>query len=127
VTLTADADIPPGDYFGKSVEDLQEDIEVGEDGVTGTLKYVSDYTGFSEDEELQEGNFLMLHFDAPGAESITVQLIGGNSNVIWLPVHGIMIARIESTEQSIMAVADYGPAGAVIKEIPLDGLTLESE
>lgn len=69
----------------------------------------------------------MLHFDAPGAESITVQLIGGNSNVIWLPVHGIMIARIESTEQSIMAVADYGPAGAVIKEIPLDGLTLESE
>lgn len=35
------------DLFDKTVSDLQNDIVIGEDGISGTLKYVTGYTGFS--------------------------------------------------------------------------------
>ncbi|MBQ7070787.1 MAG: hypothetical protein IJM87_05845 [Ruminococcus sp.] len=104
--------------------DLQEDIEFGEDGITGTLKYVTGYTGFSGSEELQEGNFLALHFEAEGADTITVEVVGGHSGPQLLDADGIIVARIESTEQSIRAVADFGDEGIIIKEWALDDLTL---
>lgn len=48
------------DLYGKTVGDmLGDDVEVLSDGtVTGTLKYVTGYTGFNESEASeQEGNF----------------------------------------------------------------------
>lgn len=105
--------------------DLQEDIAIGDDGVTGTSKYVTGYTQYSPGNvEWQEGNFLALHFAAPGARTITVELVGGHSGPRPLDADGICVFRIESTEQSILAVADYGASGVVMKEIALDDLTL---
>ena len=104
--------------------DLQEDIDFGEDGITGTLKYVTGYTGYSGSAELQEGNFLALHFEAAGADTITVEVVGGHFGPQLLNPDGLVVARIESTEQSIRAVADFGDEGIIIKEWALDDLTL---
>ena len=104
--------------------DLQEDIEFSEDGITGTLKYVTGYTGYSETAELQEGNFLALHVVAEGADTITVEVVGEEPESKTPDDNGIVVARIESTEQSIRAVADFGDEGIIIKEWALDDLTL---
>ena len=129
LTLLVDADISAGtDLLGKSVTDLQENIEIGDDGITGTLKYVTGYTGFSGSEELQSGNFIALHFapDPAGTvpDSITVELIGGHSGPRPLDSDGICVFRIESTSQKIQAVADYGALGAIVVELSLEDLTL---
>ena len=108
--------------------DLQSDIEIGDDGVTGTSLYVEGYTGYSGSPELQEGNVVALGCGAPGAQKITVELGGGHSGPKGLDDDGLCVFRIEDNEtQSILAVADYGSRGVVMKELALDGLTLASE
>lgn len=78
--LTADVDIAADtDLLGKIVSDLQEDIVVGEDKITGTSKYVTGYTGFSGNEDEQEGNYLALHFGVPDlviGTSVTIKVNG---------------------------------------------------
>ena len=46
------------------------------DGIVGTLKYVTGYTGFSSDPSLQEGNYLAVKFTDidPAATSVRVGL-----------------------------------------------------
>jgi hypothetical protein len=85
---------------------------------------VTGYTGYSGSAELQEGNFLALHFEAPEADSITVEVVGGHSGPRELDSDGLVVARIENTEQSIRAVAYFGESGMIIKEYALDDLTL---
>ncbi|MBR6968469.1 MAG: hypothetical protein IKH78_08045 [Ruminococcus sp.] len=93
--------------------------------MTGTSKYVTGYTEWSPGNvEWQEGNFLALHFDAPGATKISVELVGGHKGPVDLDADGLVVFRIESNEQYIRAVADYGARGAVIGEWSLDDLTL---
>ena len=47
--------------FGKTVSDLQDNVVVSDDAITGTLKYVTDYTGFSPTAALQSGNYLAVN------------------------------------------------------------------
>lgn len=76
--LAADADIGGSvDLLGKVVGDLQEDIEIEGDKITGTSKYVTGYTGFSGDPSEQEGNYLALHFGVPDlviGTSVTIKV-----------------------------------------------------
>lgn len=66
--------------FGKTVSDLQSDIivdnETAEPAISGSLNLVENYTGFSEDSELQSGHYLALHFVATEGSTVTIQLLG---------------------------------------------------
>lgn len=53
--MTADTDL-----LGKTANDLQSDVSISGFSVTGTLKYITGYTGFSSDVKEQSGNFLAL-------------------------------------------------------------------
>jgi len=66
----------------------------GKDTVTGTLKYVTGYTGFSGDEEEQSGNYLVLHATHPTADSIKAKLHGGKHGEVTLDNDGILITRV---------------------------------
>ena len=105
---------------------MQEDIEIGVDGVTGTSKYVTGYTEYSTGNvEWQEGNFLALHFEAPGSQKISVELVNGHTGSHDLDPDGLVVFRIENKEeQYIRAIADYGPRGMVIMELSLEDMTL---
>lgn len=59
---------------------MQSGVSVDNNEITGTLKYVTGYTGFSGEPELQEGNYLALKFTPVDEDDvITVELLGGNT------------------------------------------------
>lgn len=128
--MSADADIPASvDLLGKSVEDLQENIEIDEETgkITGTLFYIDDYTGFSGSTELQSGHYLAMHFESDHADKITIQIIGGTDQPKALDSDGLAIFRITSTEEKLKIVATLNndDATKTVKEYILTDLVLE--
>lgn len=75
--LVMDFDISDSvDLFGKVASDLQSNMAVNSVGkVTGTSKYVTDYTGFSGNPEEQQGNYVAFHI------SVGDMVIGTNVTV----------------------------------------------
>ena len=128
ITLSVDADISgETDLLGKSITDLQEDITVSDDAITGTLKFATGYTGFSGDENLQSGNYIVLHAEADQGAVISAEVIGGYSGPVTLDTDGILIARIESTSQSIRFVGMKAGKITAVKTLSLSDVTLTPE
>ena len=97
VEAAVDAD---GDLFGKVASDLQENIVVGDNAITGTLKYISDYSAaFSGDEA--SGNYIAIKCTANTGAVITVEVVGGTSGSVTLDPDGLIVDRIASNTQSI--------------------------
>lgn len=116
--------------LGKVVANLQEDVEIGEYGVTGTLKYVTGYTGFSGDPAEQNGNYLVLHFEVEDEENAVIQAKlekGNNPNFVTLDSDGILIVRISDAAQDLIVKASLSGYKTMTKHIPLHGLVLEQE
>ena len=102
MSLTVDADISSDtDLLGKAVTDLQKDVTIGKDAIGATLQYVTGYTGFSGDTTEQEGNYLALHFEDEGADSISVQIIGSDHEPSTLDDDGLLVAQIRSIAKGI--------------------------
>lgn len=95
------------DVLGKAATDLQENIAVGANSITGTLKYVTGYTGFSSNEAEQSGNYLCLYTPLPADTTVTMELVGGTSGVKTLD-DGIMVLRVTSNTQSLRLIATKG-------------------
>ena len=126
--MSLDANIGASvDLLGKVVSDLQENITISNKALTGTLKYVEGYTGFSGDPTLQEGNYLAIHVDGvPADAKVKVELIGGTYGEVTLDADRICILRIANVNQKIKVEAIKGKD--VITEIyDLSGLTLEEK
>lgn len=126
--LSVDADIQAGtDLLGKSVTDLQSAIAIGATAISGTLKYVTGYTGFSGDESLQSGHYLVVHCDTgdDAADSIKVQLINGNFGPATLDEDGIAIVRISDNKAQALNVIAAKDGHVVSRIFDLSGLTME--
>lgn len=105
VSLSADdtsigisVDVAPSyaDLLGKKASQLQKDIAFGSGAITGTLKYVAEYNGFSAGAK---GNFIALHITPKQANTtITVEIVGGTSGEVTLDADGLFIGQIEAGE-----------------------------
>lgn len=111
------------------MDDLQTDLTISDDAITGTLKFVDDYTGFSGDPAEQVGNFMAIHCEVEDVEdaTITVELVGGLHDPVQLDADGLCILRISSTEQSIKVTASKEGYDDATLAFSLSGLTLEAE
>ena len=116
------------DLLGKTADDLQEDVVVGADEVTGSLNYVTGYTGFSGDVSEQSGNYLALKVTAVSGATITVELINGTlGHPVTLDEDGMIVIRIANkTTQSVEVVATKDDKSEV-QRFTLTGLTLTPE
>lgn len=114
--------------FGKTVNSLQEDIVIGDSEITGTLKYVSDYTEFSSVASEQKGNYLALKVDTDSEETtVTVELVGGTKRPVTLDEDKNIVLLIKNKDtQSIKVTVDNGEDSAT-KTYGLSGLILETE
>lgn len=111
--------------LGKSVSDLQSNITVGGNAITGTLRYVTGYTGFSSKTEEQSGNYLVIHCAAEDADSVTVEVVGGDKGPVTLDADGIIILRIKNNSQKIRVTAYKDGAIATVRTYSLNNLNLE--
>lgn len=110
------------DLFGKVISDLQSDIVINDDNITGSLKYVTDYTGFSSNPEEQNGNYLAIHCTNNYEDPISVEIIGGTHGPVQLDSDGIIVLFIRNNEQEIKVTS-----GDLVKTYSLTELELLSE
>lgn len=78
--------------MGKAASDLQSDVDVLDGSITGTLKYVTGYTGYSESPELQVGNFIALHAEVTNVEGATITVT--MTRTATLEDDGNVVARV---------------------------------
>lgn len=93
-----------GDLFGKVASDLQENIVVGESAITGTLKYISDYSSAFSGAEAY-GNYIAIKCTASAGAVIKAEVVGGLHGEVTLDPDGLLVARIASNTQSIRVSA----------------------
>ena len=112
---------PDEDLFGKVIADFQSNIEIGDKEITGTLKYVTGYTGFSSKVSEQSGNYLVIHNTCNIDGDIYVEIIGGSSGPVKLDSDGIIVLRIANKNQRVKVTC-----GEYTKEYSLTKLVLET-
>lgn len=127
ITLTVEAPSNTDNVLGKLASDLQNNVILSGDNITGTLKYVSGFTGYSEDTALQEGNYLALKINAaPIDVVVTAELLGSSEASKKIGADGVATFRITNTaSQSIKVTAIMGRE-TTIKTYGLSGLKLET-
>ena len=112
--------------FGKTVSELQTGIVVGGSEITGTLHYVTGYTGFHGSEPTQqEGNYLALKIEATSGATTTVEVVGGDKGPVTLDSDMNIVLRIkDKSSQSVRVIAKKGTT-TITNTYGLTGLTLE--
>lgn len=111
ITVTLSAANAADTLFGNTVSDLQENIVVNADtkGISGDVKYVENYTDFSDDTSLQAGNFLALTFSAVPADAVTnVELVGGTTGSTKVDGNSVVCRITNKDTQSIKISASKG-------------------
>ena len=126
VTVVTAAESADATLLGKKVSDLQSNIVVGENAITGSLKHVTGYTGFSSKTSEQEGHYLALKFDVTPADAVTtVELVGGTKGPVTLDADKNIVLLVKSNTQSVKVISTKG-GFSITKIYDLTGLTLEA-
>lgn len=127
--MSVSADIQAStDLLGKSASDLQSDISVTNGVISGTLNYVTGYTGFSGDVSEQSGNYLAIYVDTDkDVDSITVELIGGTlGHPVTLDSDRIIVIRVTNVSTQSVKVVVNKNGLSQSKTYELTGLTLSN-
>lgn len=118
-----------GNAYGKDVSELQTGVSVGANDISGTLHYVTGYTGFhGSDPTEQEGNYLALDFTPSNWDGIlTVELVGGTKGPVTLTSSDhFCVFKIDATTQTIKVEYTDGDDDYT-KSYSLTNLVLEEE
>ncbi len=95
--VTIDTEIDPNTSLdGKTVDELQENVQVDitNEVVTGTLKYIEDYISYDEDTELQQGYFIALHVNSD-TESFEPIIRATLDKTIDITRDGVVVLRVD--------------------------------
>ena len=107
------------------MSDLQSDVAVSGGAITGTLKYVTGYTGFSVDPAEQNGYYICLHADADDGSTIVADLQGGIHPPVTLDSDGLLLARISDPEKQYLKFTATKGDVTEDRYFSLSGLVLE--
>ena len=93
--------------------------------MSGTLKYVSDYIGFSNTVSQQSGNYIVFKATCNVEDAVITAKITKTST---LDSDGIAVFRVGNKDsQTLTVVASKEGYDSVTKNFALSGLTVESE
>lgn len=125
MSLEVTAEDGETEVLGKDVKDLQSKVVVNDAGIQGTLKYVSDYTGYSGDPELQKGNFICLKAEATEGATVTVQLLGGAGGIVTLDSDMNAVIRVTNKDKQKIKFVATKSGESVTKIFDLSMLDLK--
>ena len=94
--------------YGKNASELQQDIAVSEDAISGTLKKIEDYSkAFGESEK--SGHFLALSFTFDEGTTVKTKIIGGTHGETDVTKDKYCVYRITNKDtQKIQITAAKG-------------------
>ena len=106
---------------------------MGDGDITGTLKYVTGYTGFSNNPELQEGNYLVVSWADGVPSGVTSLKLGlspsygsGMKEVLADPDQN-MVFRVHDNSQKVKMIYTNGTEKETklysLKNLVLEGPT----
>lgn len=106
---------------------MQDDIAIVGDEITGTLKYIADYSSaFSGDEA--SGNYIALHFTCDVEDAVlTVEVVNGFHGPVTLDESRINIFRIADKDTQKIKVTATKDGESYSRIYGLTGLTLNEE
>lgn len=117
--------------YGKLVSDLQNGVKISDKTISGTLKYITDYTEFSSVTEEQKGNYLALDFSDNwltdnDPTKFTVELKGGTKGPVTLTdSDSFCVFRVTNKDTQTIEVVSTDSTGTSTSTYSLSGLTLE--
>lgn len=107
---------------------MQTGIRIVNDKVLGKLKYVTGYTGYSGDPDLQEGNYLALKLtNVAEGVTMTAELVNGHSGPVTMDSDLNVVFRIENKNTQAVKFTASKDGKSFSKVCNLRGLTCETE
>lgn len=121
--------VSPGtDLYGFQANKLQSDVVIGRESITGTLKYVTGYTGFdSAHPDEQKGNFLALSLKAAEGVEIKTKLINGNHSNYIKVTDGFCVYHIGNKATQKVEVVYTKDGLSITKTYDLSGLDCQQQ
>jgi len=115
LTIDVQAEDSTTTVLGKLVSDVQQNVFVNDNSIQGTLKYVSEWTGYSENPEENSGYFVVLKYEASEGATVTIQTIGG--------YHDEMVQTLDQDMQSVTRFKDNKQKLKVITTLNGESIT----
>lgn len=115
------------DLLGKNCDDLQANVTVADGVISGTLKFVDDYTGYGAVSEAV-GNFLALKATSDMGATITMTMIGGKNDGRTVTLDdGYTISKIFNEFCQKLKFVATKDGKSTTRTFGLTGLWLEDE
>ena len=123
LTIDVQAEDPTITVLGKLVSDVQQNVYVNDNSVQGTLKYVSNWTGYSADESENSGYFVVLKYEASEGAVTTIQTIGGyhDDQIKTLDVDMQSVTKFKDNKQKLKVVTTLN-GESITKILSFSGL-----
>lgn len=127
LTLVVEGAPETDEWLGKTVGDMQSNVHVNDDYITGTLYYTEGFTGFSSKASEQQGYYLTLKFTAEAGATTVVEIVGGKTGPVTLDSDMVFIARLTDIDKQTIKVTTSKDGSSVTKIYGLQRLNLENE
>ena len=123
LTIDVQAEDPTITVLGKLVSDVQQNVFVNDNSIQGTLKYVSNWTGYSADTEENSGYFVVLKYEASEGATTTIQTIGGyhDDQIKTLDVDMQSVTKFKDNKQKLKVVTTLN-GESITKILSFSGL-----
>lgn len=128
--LTITPEDPSKNVLGKLTSELQTGVTIVDGEATGTINYVTDYTGFDgSNPELQEGHYIVIKIADIDSKAVSVTGaivpgISGPAEMINDPDLDIVLRITDKDTQKATFVQTDADGNTNVQEIGLSGLTL---
>ena len=108
------------------MSELQTGVVIDESGISGTLHHVTGYTEFSSLPGEQSGNYLAIKVADSGADSTTVEVVGGTKGPVTLDADRNIVLLIKNKDLQSIKIVNTKDGETETKTYTLTGLTLEA-